>query len=110
MMLLRNARATLAFIFAYFSVTVTMAAVEDVCIRYGDTVAIPGLDARNFCQTAGLNVPNIEKCILLDFAGKSFTRTLGDSIGMLACRAAHQLPPILYAVDGKCAASLLLKD
>lgn len=42
-----------------------------------------------------------EKCLLLDMAGNSFTRGLGNTIGALACRAAQQVPIATATLDGK---------
>lgn len=64
-----------------------------------------GLNGQNFCETAGLTEQAFEKCFLLDSAGKAFTHTqgLGNAVGVLACRAAHQIPVATHTVNGKLA-------
>jgi len=73
---------------------------DDLCAQYGDFTPIPHLDGQDFCQTAGLTDTSAEKCLLIDVAGKAFTRKLGNSIAELECRAAQQLPSS-HATDGK---------
>lgn len=78
---------------------------EDMCAQYGEYVPIPGVDGSAFCETAQLTAQNMEKCLLLDMAGRSFTGdlgiTVGNSIGALACKAAEQVPIPANKVDGK---------
>lgn len=90
---------TLAVILSY--VFPAVALNDDLCAQYGDFTPIPHLDGQDFCQTAGLTDASVEKCLLIDLAGKAFTRRLGDTIAELECRAAQQLPSASHATDGK---------
>lgn len=92
---------TVALVFALVS-----AQLEDLCDKYGELVAIPGIDGTDFCKTAKLMDQNMEKCMLLDMAGVAFTRdrmgvTVGNTVGVLACKAAQQTPIPANRVDGK---------
>jgi hypothetical protein len=87
--------------FSVLFVGIATAFNDDLCTQYGDMVPVPGIDGSDFCSTAGLTAPNSEKCLLLDFAGKSFTQGLGNTIGRLACRAAEQVPIPSHTTTGK---------
>lgn len=101
-----NRRALLSALTVALVVGLVSAFTEDLCAKYGEMVAIPGIDGTDFCQTAQLMDQNMEKCLLLDMAGLAFTRdqmgiTLSNTVGALACKAAQQRPIPANRVDGK---------
>jgi hypothetical protein len=93
--------AVLLSLSVFLIIGTTAALDKDMCEKYGDMVPIPGIDGTDLCSTARLTENNIEKCLLLDMAGNSFTRGLGNTIGALACRAASQVPIATATLDGK---------